>query len=198
MKTQYRILVLLALATLTIPIATLPYVAAVTFTLNATTGPGAITANSMQEIQQIETQISLQYTPPQDEGQQVTLSGRLTLASDNMVGVADKPVVLSYFDGVDWHTITTVTTDADGGYSYDWTLPQDIPAEPLPVNASFEGDPEGTSPHYLACSSVVIGNPLQVLPEYNLGGLVAFAACFTAFAVFKLRKNHSNPAQSLL
>lgn len=163
------------------------------------TGPGTIITNFlMGEIQQIDTQISLQYTPPQQEAQQGMLSGRLTLANDNLVGIADKQVILSYFDGVEWHTITTVTTGADGSYSYDWTLPQGGAAGVLQVKASFEGDPEGTSPQYQACSSTAVGNNIQVLPEYSLGGLVAFAACFIGFAVFKLRKNHNSPVQSRL
>jgi hypothetical protein len=202
MKTQYT-LALLALATLIITTATtadgysvglrtktaslaVAETAASLSNFNAT-GSGTITANLIQEIQRIETQINLQYTPPQDEGQQATLSGRLTLANDSTVGVANKPVILSYFDA-GWQTITNVTTDADGGYSYDWTLPQDLEAGPLPMKASFEGDPEGTSPQYLACDSVAIGNPLLLLPEYALGGLVALTACFAAFAVFKLHK----------
>jgi hypothetical protein len=49
---------------------------------------------------------------------------------------------------------------------------------------------EGNAFQLTISSFVHITATLQVIPEYTLGGLVAFAACFSAFAVFKLRKNH--------
>lgn len=159
---------------------------AATFTVTA---PGTITANFQSQTQQVQTQISIMYIPA-NPNEPTALNGKLTLASDTTVGVPNKEIILSYFDGENWNIITTTTTGADGSYSFQWSLPADIPNGPQMVKATFSGDPQGASPQYMGSESVSNGIGIYVLPEYSLGGIVAFAMAFGAFAVFWVHKNH--------
>ncbi|MCL5949960.1 MAG: hypothetical protein M1490_05730, partial [Candidatus Bathyarchaeota archaeon] len=62
---------------------------------------------------------------------------------------------------------------------------------PQLVKAVFSGDPQETSPQYLGSESVANGIGIMVLPEYPLGGIIAFAISFGAFVAFKVHKNRS-------
>ena len=109
------------------------------------TGSGTIIANFQTQV--IQTQISITLTPPSaNPTEQITLTGKLTLASDITAGVPTKEVTLSYFDGENWNTITTTTTDTDGSFSTNWIVPTNMTSGPYPVKVVFNGDPQGASP----------------------------------------------------
>jgi hypothetical protein len=117
----------------------------------------------------------------------VTISGILTSSG---VGVADKTITLTYYNGAEWHSIGTATTNPDGTYSYNWTIPAEIENGVSPLKADFAGD--GT---YLE-STASTGTPgnggnLTVVPE-SWGSIVALAACFGGALVFlKLRSKRA-------
>jgi hypothetical protein len=125
-----------------------------------------------------------------DPGNDVTISGVLTSSS---VGVAGKTITLTYYNGAEWLSIGSATTNPDGTYSYDWTIPAEIENGLYPLKADFAGDST-----YLA-STASTGTPgnggnLTVLPE-AWGSIVALLACFGgALVFFKLRSK--NPASS--
>jgi hypothetical protein len=113
------------------------------------------------------------------------ITGRLMSAS---LGVANKPIVLTYLNGSTWIPIATATSMSNGTYSYTWTLSAFIQNGQHLVKAEFAGDSS-----YLANSAVTgsIGNGgnLFVLPEYNWGALTAVIACFGAVLIYKKRGN---------
>ncbi len=114
----------------------------------------------------------------------VVISG--TLTSSN-VGVSGKTIVISYYDG-SWNTIGSTSTQTDGTYTYNWTVPSTIANGQYALKAYFAGDSS-----YNECAATTggcgNGGNLFVLPEYALGGLLALAACFTALALFRWRRN---------
>ncbi len=113
-----------------------------------------------------------------------TISGTLTSGGS---GVQGKTIALTYFDGFDWLSIGSITTDADGAYSYTWEVPASIENGQYALKAEFAGDSG-----YLASSATTDscnGGGLLVLPEYLWGGLAALIASFGAAIVFfRIRK----------
>jgi hypothetical protein len=139
-----------------------------------------VTANYAIQPSGEETALTISCNQPSvDKGNTVTISGQLIC---NGAGVACKTVALSYYDGSNWILIASVTTATDGGYSYDWAVPQELQNGMYPVKADFLGDSS-----YLASSALTgsggNGPLLQVLPE-SWGSIVALVACFGGALLF--------------
>jgi hypothetical protein len=121
-----------------------------------------------------------------DKGNNVLISGALTSSS---VGVGGKTITLTYHNGVTWCLIGSVTTNLDGTYSYDWTVPAEIENGVYPLKAEFAGDST-----YLSSTAITgtagNGASLTVLPE-AWSSILALVACFGGTLVFfKLRSKH--------
>ena len=112
----------------------------------------------------------------------VTVSGDLMSGTTPLGG---ETVTLSYNVGSGWITFDTVVTTSLGTYSSTKLPANSLPPGPCYIKAVFAGDS-----NYEGSSSTVSGNDykLEVLPEYVVGGaLLAIAACFASFVVFKRR-----------
>jgi hypothetical protein len=147
-------------------------------------GAGTVTANFVQSTHPTSLTISTSLGSV-DSGNHITITGTLTSSS---TGVSGKTIVLSYFDGSQWQQIGTTTTQGDGTYQYDWTVPATLPNGQYSLRADFAGDTP-----YLASTSTVSGNDLSliVLPEYSFGGIIGIVACLAAMLLFINRKKVS-------
>ncbi len=117
---------------------------------------------------------------PLDQNNVTRVTGFLTNGDS---GVNGKTVTLSYFNGATWVPIASTTTAADGNYTYEWTIPSDLPNTQYPVQAVFSGDSsyEGST---ATTGSPGNGANLTVLPESTIGSIVALLACFAGALVF--------------
>jgi hypothetical protein len=153
--------------------------ASTTITVN---GPGTVTANF--EVTQIATVLTVACTPESvdNTGATTIISGSLK-ASD--VPLAGKTVVLSYNNGVE-QTIGSATTQADGSYTYTWTVPSSLSNGFYMVSAAYTGD---NNPYMSSTAHTSSGSGgLFVLPEYPLGVLGALIAMFAAFGIVRIRR----------
>jgi hypothetical protein len=116
--------------------------------------------------------------------QTTTITGTLTHAETPL---PNRQVSLSYFDGVNWVPIETVTTAADGTYTASWDAPATLPNGLYPIKAEFAGDATYAGSEAVT-GTTGNGASVFVAPEYAFGALIALAACFTALVLFKRSK----------
>ncbi len=155
--------------------------------------PGTITANFQNPA--IPTWLSISCSPPtvdKSGSMHTTIDIKLALASDHNTGISGKALTISYFDGSTWQILpATGSTDSNGLYAYDWSVPATLPNGPHIVAVAFAGDPDGSNPKYAAANAETDGTSggsgLFVVPEYLLGPFAALVACITGFLVFKTR-----------
>ncbi len=114
------------------------------------------------------------------------ISGDLTSSSE---GIEGKTITLTYFDGANWLPIASTTTQADGSYSYSWTLPTSMQNGEYVIKAEFAGD----SNYQESSAATQAGSSLLVLPEYGWGGLAALLTAFSALLLFKMRGKLTSP-----
>jgi hypothetical protein len=160
-----------------------PKSSSTTLTVN---GPGTVTAN-FEAATDLPTALTIQCTPEtvDKEGTQTTtITGTLTHAETPL---PKRQVSLSYFDGVNWVPIETVTTAADGTYTASWDAPAALPNGLYPIKAEFAGDATYAGSEAVT-GTTGNGASVFVAPEYAFGALIALAACFTALVLFKRSK----------
>lgn len=154
-----------------------------------------VTANFASTAGPATTDITVNCSPSTVDktGTETTMiSGALTSSGS---GVAGKTIVLSYFDCSGWVPINSVTTGADGSYSYNWDVPATLANGVYAVKAEFAGDCSYTG---CAATTGTCGNGpnLFVLPEYVWGSLAALVTCFAALTLFKKRSSLSKNANA--
>ncbi|MCW4019484.1 MAG: hypothetical protein NWF00_12545 [Candidatus Bathyarchaeota archaeon] len=156
-----------------------------TFTVPAS--DTTVTANYDTTPPAAETSLTINCIPTTvDKTGTATTSITGTLTSSGS-GVADKSIVISYFDGLSWTQIDTATTAAGTGvYQYSWDVPAALANGEYVLKAVFAGD---SSYEESTATTGMVGNGgnLFVVPEYLWGGLAALGACFAALIVFKNR-----------
>ncbi len=156
-----------------------------TFTVPNT--DATVTVNYALQQPMAETSLTITCTPTTVDkgGEEIAMiSGYLTSEGS---GIGGKTISLAYFDGSNWQSIASVTTASDGSYSYDWDVPETILNGQYPVKAEFAG--EGC---YLGSTAITgstgNGTHLMVVPENELGSVVALLAVLAAVLLFfKLR-----------
>ena len=162
-----------------------------TGTFTTPTSNVAVTVNYGAQAQAAATTLTVTCSVDSvDSGNPITVSGTLTSSG---APVAGKTITVTYYDGVSWVSIGSATTQANGGYSLQWTIPASLPNGEYPVRANFLGDSNYQSSMATTGSGGGNGPLLFVTPETPIGGIVALIACFGgALAFFKLRSKRSN------
>jgi hypothetical protein len=155
-------------------------------TLTAPASDVTVTANYDIDNSPADTALTVTCTPDTVDRtvtNNTIISGKLT---SNTVGVAGKTITLTYLNITTYLPITTVTTQADGTFSYNWDVPASIQNGEYTIQAEFEGDSNYQS-STATTGSDGSGPNLFVLPEYELGTLTAIVACFAAVLLIKKR-----------
>ena len=134
-------------------------------------------------------------------GQTTTLSGALTTAdtgsSTNPVtagtGISGKTIHLYRSDAtLGWVEIGQATTTTGGAYTFNWAPDASIPNGSYQFKAVYNKDND-----YFG-SSTQTATSVFVLPEYTLGALAGFVACFAAFVAYlAIKKNGCIPQFSI-
>ncbi len=156
-----------------------PLKATTTATIN---GPGTITANF---VKLKDTQLTVSAYPKTVNkiGNQITtITGRLT---SNLQGVPFEPIILMYNYGTGDKPITTVNTDSQGSYSFEWNPDDKLPNGVYVIKAAFAGD----NNYKASSAATTCRGDITVIPEYSYGALAALAACLVSFVVFKKRNS---------
>jgi hypothetical protein len=123
-----------------------------------------------------------------DIGNPLTISGVL---SYDEVGLAGKPIVISYFNGTTLINLATVSTNSTGAYQYVWNIPITMPNGMYIIRSDFAGDSQ-----YAAASSADSSGTItvNVLPEYEYGGLlVIIIGLLTMSLYIRKQKRNSQP-----
>lgn len=119
-------------------------------------------------------------------GQSVTISGQLVDGRSG-VGLANKPIRLIFKGENVSGTIATVNTDADGNYSYQWTMSCNFS---VTIRAEFDGDDTWNNANTgvnilttLTQTAAPTASPTPALPDANQTGfLVESNSTVTALA----------------
>ncbi len=121
---------------------------------------------------------------PVNKGNSTLIIGRLTSQGSPVNG---KTITLQFDNGSAWVSIGSTTTLTDGTYSFNWTVPTDLPNGQYPVKAEFAGDCNYKSSSAVS-GSCGNGPSMFVVPESPLGAAAMLIACLAAGLVYlKLR-----------